>query len=142
MNSRLNLALRERRGWVYAVESNMTAYSDTGVWSVYFGCDPHDVNRCLRAVRREQARLCDTLLTPTQSAVAKRQLKGQMGVASDSRESFTLSFGKTFLHDGKGRDLDRLYKRIDAVSAEQIQAVARELFDPNREVVLCFAPES
>lgn len=43
MNSRLSLALRERTGLVYTVESNLTAYTDTGVWSVYFGCDHADV---------------------------------------------------------------------------------------------------
>lgn len=53
MNARLNLALRERRGLVYTVESNMTTYSDTGVWSVYFGCDHKDVKRCLKLVQRE-----------------------------------------------------------------------------------------
>ena len=140
MNSRLNLALRERRGLVYAVESSMTAYSDTGVWSTYFGCDPHDVDRCLRAVRRELSRMRDVTLTPAQLAAAKRQLKGQLGVASDSRESFVLSFGRNYLHDGEERDLQVLYKRIDAVTADQIQTAAQEIFDPSREVVLCYRP--
>ena len=53
MNARLNLALRERNGLVYTVESTMVSYSDTGMWSIYFGCDPHDINKCLRLVRRE-----------------------------------------------------------------------------------------
>ncbi len=141
MNSRLNLALRERRGLVYAVESSMTAYSDTGVWSTYFGCDPHDVDRCLRAVRSELTRMRDVTLTPAQLAAAKRQLKGQLGVASDSRESFVLSFGRNYLHDGEERDLQVLYKRIDAVTADQIQTAAQEIFDPSREVVLCYRPE-
>ncbi|MBR5688755.1 MAG: insulinase family protein [Prevotella sp.] len=138
MNSRFNLSLRERRGLVYGVESNMVCFADTGVWSVYFGCDPHDVKRCLRAVRREQDRMRTTLLSPAQLTAAKRQLKGQLGVASDSRESFTLSIGKSFLHYGDERDLSVLFQRIDAVSAEQVRAVAQEIFDPSREVVLCF----
>ena len=53
MNTRLNIALRERRGLVYTVESSMVAYGDTGMWCTYFGCDPADVNKCLRIVRRE-----------------------------------------------------------------------------------------
>ncbi len=138
MNSRFNLSLRERRGLVYGVESNMVCFADTGAWSVYFGCDPHDVKSCLRAVRREQDRMRSTLLTPTQLTAAKRQLKGQLGVASVSRESFTLSIGKSFLHYGDERDLSVLFKRIDAVSAEQVKAVAEEIFDPSREVVLCY----
>lgn len=59
MNARLNIALRERRGLVYTVESNMVTYADTGVWCVYFGCDPHDVKRCLRLVRSELNKLMD-----------------------------------------------------------------------------------
>ena len=139
MNSRLNLALRERRGLVYAVESNMTNYSDTGVWSTYFGCDLHDVDRCLRAVRTEQDRLRDRLLTPAQLAAAKRQLKGQIGVACDSRESFTLGFGKSFLHYGWESDVDKLCARIDAITADQVLQAAQEVFDPAHETVLCYA---
>ena len=60
MNARLNLSLRERQGLVYTVESSMAAYSDTGVWSVYFGCDHHDIRRCLRLVRRELDRIMQT----------------------------------------------------------------------------------
>ena len=140
MNSHFNLSLRERRGLVYGVESNMTCYADTGVWSVYFGCDPHDVNRCLRALRREQDRMRTTALSPAQLTAAKRQLKGQLGVASESRESFALSIGKSFLHYGDERDLSVLFKRIDNVTAEQVMTVAQEVFDPSREIVLCFAP--
>ena len=51
MNAKLNLALREHNGLVYTVESTMVAYGDTGTWSIYFGCDEHDVKRCLRLVR-------------------------------------------------------------------------------------------
>ena len=54
MNSRLNLSLRERRGLVYTVESSMAAYSDAGLWTIYFGCDPSDVARCRRLVRRHR----------------------------------------------------------------------------------------
>ena len=53
MNAKLNLALREHNGLVYTVESTMVAYGDTGTWSIYFGCDEHDVKRCLRLVRKE-----------------------------------------------------------------------------------------
>ncbi|MBR4388223.1 MAG: insulinase family protein [Prevotella sp.] len=138
MNSRLNLALRERRGLVYTVESSMANYSDTGVWTTYFGCDPHDVQRCLRVVRKEQDLLINSPLTPMQLTAAKRQLKGQIGVACDQRESFTLGLGKTFLHYGWESDPDKLYARIDAITAEQVQQTAQEVFDPDRQLVLCY----
>ena len=95
MNARLNLALRERRGLVYTVESNMTTYSDTGVWSVYFGCDHKDVKRCLKLVQRELDRMAERPLSDRQLAAAKKQLKGQLAIASDNHEQFALDFART-----------------------------------------------
>jgi len=128
MNARLNLSLRERQGLVYTVESSMASYSDTGVWTVYFGCDHHDVNRCLRLVRRELDRMMLHPLSASQLLAAKRQLKGQIAIACDNREQFALDFGRSFLHHGHERDLDTLFSRIDAVTAEDIQQVANEVF--------------
>ena len=136
MNARLNISLRERRGLVYTVESAMTCYSDTGVWSVYFGCDPDDVKTCLRFIRRDLDNLMQNPLSDRQLQAAKRQLKGQISVSSDNRESFALDFGRSFLLDGHEHDLDRLCERIDAVSAQQIQQVAQELFSPDRLTTL------
>ena len=128
MNARLNLSLRERHGLVYTVESSMASYSDTGVWSVYFGCDHHDVNRCLRLVRRELDRMMLRPLSASQLSAAKRQLKGQIAIACDNREQFALDFGRSYLHHGVERDLNTLFSKIDAVTAEDIQKVAGELF--------------
>ncbi len=138
MNARLNLSLRERNGLVYTVESSMANYSDTGVWSVYFGCDPHCMSRCLKLVKRELAKMTDKPLTVMQLNAAKQQLKGQIGIACDARESFALSFGKSFLHYGWERDVDRLYQSIDAVTPEQVQDVARELFVPEQITTLIY----
>jgi predicted Zn-dependent peptidase len=128
MNARLNLSLRERHGLVYTVESAMAAYSDTGVWSVYFGCDHHDISRCRRLVRRELDRMITRRLSMSQLAAAKRQLKGQIAIGCDNHEQFALDFGRSFLHHGQERDLETLFARIDAVTAEDIQQVAGELF--------------
>jgi predicted Zn-dependent peptidase len=136
MNARLNLSLRERHGLVYTVESSMAAYSDTGVWSVYFGCDHHDIHRCLRLVRKELDRMMLRQLSASQLMAAKRQLKGQLAIACDNREQFALDFGRNFLHHGRERDLDMLFARIDAVTAEDIQQVAVELFPAEKLTTL------
>ena len=130
MNARLNLSLRERNGLVYTVESTMVSYSDTGVWCTYFGCDPHDVKRCLRLVNKELQRVMEKPLTTSQLNAAKRQIKGQLGVACDNRESFALDFGKSFLHYGWEKDITDLFKRIEILTADNIQQVAREIFAP------------
>ena len=138
MNAKLNLALREHNGLVYTVESTMVAYGDTGIWSIYFGCDEHDVKRCLRLVRKELDKFMQKPLSEAQLKAAKKQIKGQVGVACDNRENFALDFGKSFLHYGWEKNVDRLYEQVDEITAEQIQAVAQELFDKNRLTTLIF----
>lgn len=138
MNAKLNLALREHNGLVYTVESTMVAYGDTGIWSIYFGCDEHDVKRCLRLVRKELDKFMQKPLSEVQLKAAKKQIKGQVGVACDNRENFALDFGKSFLHYGWEKNVDRLYKQVDEITAEQIQAVAQELFDKDRLTTLIF----
>ena len=114
----------------------MVSYSDTGVWCTYFGCDPHDVKRCLRLVNKELQRVMDKPLTTAQLNAAKRQIKGQLGVACDNRESFALDFGKSFLHYGWEKDITDLFKRIDTLTADNIQQVAKEIFAPERLTTL------
>ena len=138
MNAKLNLALREHNGLVYTVESTMVAYGDTGTWSIYFGCDEHDVKRCLRLVRKELDRFMEKPLSDAQLRAAKKQIKGQIGVACDNRENFALDFGKSFLHYGWEKNVDRLYEQVDEITAQQMQAVAQELFDEHRLTTLIF----
>ena len=138
MNAKLNLALREHNGLVYTVESTMVAYGNTGTWSIYFGCDEHDIKRCLRLVRKELDRMMEKPLSDSQLKAAKKQIKGQIGVACDNRENFALDFGKSFLHYGWEKNVDRLYEQVEAITSQQIQDVARELFDKNRLITLIF----
>ena len=138
MNARLNLSLRERNGLVYTVESTMVSYSDTGMWCIYFGCDPHDVKKCLRLVHRELDKVMQKPLSDTQLRNAKRQLKGQIAIACDNHEQFALDFGKSFLHYGWEKDITHLYESIDKVTAEDIQKVANELFTTERLTTLIF----
>ena len=138
MNARLNLALRERRGLVYTVESTMASYDSTGEWCVYLGCDPQDVGTCLRLVRKELDRLMDKPLSDRQLAKAKRQIKGQIGVACDNRENFALDFGKSFLHYGWEKDVEQLFKHIDAITPEAIMQVANDIFPAERLSTLIY----
>ena len=138
LNSRLNLSLRERNGLVYSVESSMVCYGDTGCWCTYFGCDPHDVKRCCRLVRRELNRLMEHPLSATQLRKAKQQLQGQLAIACDSREQFALDFAKTFLHQGKERDLNDIMRHIDGLTPEDLQQVAQELFAEDHITTLIY----
>ncbi|MCE8584113.1 insulinase family protein [Bacteroides fragilis] len=128
MNSRLNVSLRERRGLVYTVESNLTSYTDTGAFCIYFGTDPADVDTCLRLTYKELKRMRDVKMTSSQLMAAKKQLIGQIGVASDNNENNALGMAKTFLHYHKYESSESVFRRIEALTAEGLLEVANEMF--------------
>lgn len=128
MNSRLNVSLRERRGLVYSVESNLTSYTDTGAFCIYFGTDPDDVETCLRLIYKELKRMRDVKMTSSQLAAAKKQLIGQIGVASDNNENNALGMAKTFLHYNKYESSEWVFKRIESLTPEGLLEVANEMF--------------
>ena len=136
MTARLNVSLRERNALVYTVESMAQSYSDTGLWAVYFGCDPKNVKRCLRLIRRELDKVMQRPLSDAQLRAAKRQMRGQIGIACDSRESFALDFAKSYLHYGWRKDVTALCERIDALTAADLQRVAQDLFAEERLTTL------
>jgi predicted Zn-dependent peptidase len=138
MNSRLNVTLRERRGLVYNVESNITPYTDTGVFCIYFGSALKDVDTCLQLTYKELKRLRDVKMTSLQLVAVKKQLIGQIGVASDSYENNALSMGKTFLHYNKCESQEILFQRIEALTSEGLLEIANEMFAEERLSMLVY----
>ena len=128
MNSRLNVALREKRGLVYEVEANSTSYTDTGTFSIYFGCDLEDVDRCAALTRRELKKLCEKALTISQLQALKKQTMGQIGVAQDNRENNALGMAKTFLHYDRFVTTEEVYKSMDRLTPVHLLEVANEVF--------------
>ncbi len=136
LSSRLNMALREKRGLVYSVDSTLTTYTDTGVWAVYFGCDHEDSARCKRLVKKELQRLCEAPLSASALSTAKRQLTGQIALSYDAFENVAIGMGKRMLHYGRTQTKDQLIERIQALTAEQVWQAATEVFDPERLTIL------
>ncbi|MBR2458897.1 MAG: insulinase family protein [Bacteroidaceae bacterium] len=136
LSSRLNLALREKRGLVYTVESTLTTYTDTGVWAIYFGCDHHDAEKCKRIVKRELQRLCDAPLSEKALNAAKRQIIGQIALSYDNFESVAIGMGKRMLHYGRTQTKEQFIARIQALTAEQVWDAAREIFNPENLTIL------
>ena len=132
MNSRLNVSLRERRGLVYTVESNLSSYTDTGVFSIYFGCDAHDVDHCLELCHRELQQFAQEPLTPAQLRAAQKQIKGQIGVSCDNFENTIIDTAKAYLHYGVVETVSDIFQRIDALTPQVIQETAQELFQLER----------
>ena len=127
MNSRLNVSLREKRGLVYNVESNLTSYTDTGTFCIYFGCDLEDADYCVSLVHKELKKLRDKMLTTSQLAAAKKQIIGQIGVASDNFENNALDMAKCFLHYGKFEEKEEVFRRIESLTSSQLLDISNEI---------------
>ncbi len=128
MNSRLNSSLREKNGLVYHVESNLAFYTDTGLFSIYFACDPKFKDRCIRLINKEIKKIKGTELTPMQLSTAKRQWKGQLGIASEINENSALSMAKRFLHFNSFSSLEEIFYKVDEITSQDVKNVANELF--------------
>ncbi|MDR3251813.1 MAG: insulinase family protein [Tannerella sp.] len=138
MNNRLNVSLREKHGLVYTVESNVTSYTDTGVFTVYLGADPKNRERSMRLVESELEKLRTKKLTATQLAAAKKQAVGQLGVASDNKESLFLGLGKSFLHYNSYEPLEDVFRKIEQITSEQIIETANEIMSPEKLFTLIY----
>ena len=138
MNSLLNLSLREKHGLVYNVESNYQPFTDTGMWSVYFGCDTENATRCEQLVYAELQKLREVPLSENALKKYKLQLMGQMAISSEQKENYALSLGKSFLRYGKIEDLESVKKRIEALTAEKLQEIAIEMYNPDELSVLVY----
>jgi predicted Zn-dependent peptidase len=136
MNSSLNLSLREKHGLAYNVESNYQPFTDTGLWSVYFGCDPENADRCEQLVHIELQKLCDQQLKENALKNYKLQLIGQLAISSEHKENLALNYGKSFLRYGKIDETGVIKQKIEMVTAAQLHKIANEIFNPKQLTVL------
>ena len=138
MNSRLNLAVRERHGFAYSVESAFLPYTDSGIFSIYIGTDNVNLQKSLALISKEMDKLRTVKLTSLQLNQAKKQLIGQIEIANESHLNYLMASGKTFLHDDRLYRPDEIRKRIEAVTGEEIMEVAQEIFSPGKLSMLIF----
>lgn len=128
MNSKLNLALREKNGLVYNVESTVQSYTDSGWWGVYFGTDAENFKKCERLVKKELAALRDNKISEAKLKKYKEQLRGQLAISNENREGLVLALGKSYLRYGKFDSTEKMQADIIKITAEQLQKVAQDLF--------------
>ncbi len=138
MNSRLNMSLREERGYVYSVDSNYTPYSNSGIFTIYFGCAHKDREAAQRLVFEELDRLCNDPIGARELAAAQRQIMGQLAIAADNRETAFLSMGKSLLFYRKYDSLATIEERIKSVTASMLQDTACKLFAPENLLTLLY----
>ena len=127
-NSRLNIALREKNGLSYNNEAIYTPYSDCGYVAIYFSCDHHNTDLCREIIAKELHSLRTTTLSPRQMSMTKRQFLAQMAISMENNEGYMLGAGKSLLLHDEIDTLQEVYRKVSAVTAEQIREVAEEIF--------------
>lgn len=128
MNSLLNREIRDKRGLVYAVESNVSLLSDTGLLAIYFGCDPSNVNKCRKLIERETGALASTKLKDVAFEKLKRQYCGQLLASSDHIENRAMSLGKSMMYYDRVYDISTTAEKIMEVKGEDMRSVAEQIF--------------
>ncbi len=141
MNSRLNLALREKYGFVYSIDAHYIPYTDTGMFAVFFGTEPKQLNRCITLIMRELNRFCDKPLTTRQLSSAKEQIKGQLAMAEENNLNLMLSMGRSVLDIGRVPSLEEIYYQIDEINAFKLRDIAQEIFDETKMSYLIMEPD-
>jgi predicted Zn-dependent peptidase len=140
MNSRLNLALREKYGFVYSIDAQYTAYSDTGMFAIYFGTETRQLDKCIRLIKQELIRCVDKPLSARQMIEAKEQIKGQMAMAEENNLSLMLMMGRSVLELGRVPTLDEVFSKVQDLDALRVMAVAEDIFDVDKLSCLKMLP--
>ena len=132
MNSLLNVALRERHGLVYSIDASTSLMSDNGLLTIYFGCDPDDVKKCLRLISRVIDNVTESPLSARKLEAAKRQFIGQLTVGSVNAEQVAISMGRSTLYRGSARTLAETVEAIHAITPASLHTVAQALRNTSR----------
>lgn len=130
MNSRLNLSLREKYGFVYSIDAHYVSYTDTGMFAVFFGTDPKQLDKAIGLVHKELHKFCEKPLTSKQLVAAKEQIKGQLAMSEENNLSHMMMMGRSILNRGSVPTLEEIFQTIDETSAQKLLTVAQEMFDP------------
>jgi predicted Zn-dependent peptidase len=140
MSSRLFQRVREELGLAYAIFAYKHFYRTAGQLGVYVGTSPESADRAADAIRDEYALLAREGLPAAELADGKQQLKGQIMLSLESPSARMSRLAGFELHGDRYRPLDQLLAEIDAVSAEQANAVAAEYFAPERQTIVRLGP--
>ena len=138
LSSRLNLAVRERNGLVYSIDSSLTPYTDTGVWNIYFGCDKSNFEKCTKLIYKELDILQNKEISEKDLKKAKKQFAGQLLISYQNKESYILAAAKSALHLNSIETQEKIIEKINNISAQELQNIAQELFDIEKITTLKF----
>ena len=138
MNSRLNMALRERRGYSYSAESHYAPYTDTGALMIYFSCDPEKLQKSMQVTRDEINKLRTRLIPDKRMINARKQLMGQLAISYENNEHMMLTAGKRMLIFNQVDNLETIRKNLEGISAVQLRESANEILHTKNLNLLIF----
>ena len=141
MNSRLNLALRERLGYVYTVDAQYHAYSNTGLLSFTFGTEKKNLKRSINVIHRELKRVREVPLGKVQLHALKEQMMGHLAMGAENNAGVMLSLGKSLLDQDRIDTLDEIFAGIKKVTAGQLQDLANAELKPESMSTLMYLPK-
>ncbi|HAS40945.1 MAG TPA: peptidase M16 [Microscillaceae bacterium] len=142
MNSRLNLSLREKHGWVYSIEANYHPFGDTGLFAIYFATEPRHFERSIASVMKELKLLKTQPLGKVQLHTAKEQLFGQLAMAEENNLNFMLMMGKSMLDNNEIESLESIFESIRKITANDLLEIAQEMFADDQLSVFRYLPEN
>jgi len=140
MNSRLNLSLREKHGFVYSIDAHYVSYTDTGMFAVFFGTDPSQLEKAIALVQKELNRFCEKPLSTRQLTAAKEQIKGQLAMSEENNLSHMMMMGRSMLNRGSVPTLEEIFQDIQHTDADRLLTIAQEMFDPAQLSYLKMVP--
>ena len=138
MSSRLYLALREKYGLVYNIDSQAVPLSDTGYWNIYLACEPQHKDQCLELCHKELQTLRDVRLTSAQLQRALRQLEGQLAISAENQENNALAMAKQMLYHHRAPQWQETFAKVQQITSTQLQDVANEVFAPEKIYTLLY----
>ncbi len=141
MNSRLNLALREKYGFVYSIGSHFVPFTDTGIFMISFGTDPSQMTKSIGLVKAELNKLIDAPLGSRQLSSSKEQILGHLAMAVESNISFMMMMARNLLDLGKITSFEEIQERVKQTSSSQLQELANEMFDEKKLSCLIMEPK-
>ena len=136
MSSRLFQEIREKRGLVYSTYSFASSYADAGYFGMYAGCTPSKVRQVLDLLGLELDKLADGGITDDELRKAVGQLCGGIVLALEDTGSRMSRLGRAELVSGEYQDIDETLRLIKAVTAQEVQDLAKELAAAPRTVTV------
>ena len=141
MNSRLNLSLREKHGFVYGIDANYSPFLDTGAMSIYFATEFKNLKKSQQLIWKEFDRLKEKPLGKMQLNAAKQQIKGQLAMSEENYSGMMLMMAKSLLDLNEVIGLDSIFEKIEAITAHQLVDIAQECLNKDQMSVLSYLPE-